>query len=148
MISVNVSSISLLINTNVEKITESDFFIYTVLWLNCVLTHQSRLWQGWGERGKVQTVAPMRMRALPATACPASRAAPTVRTTHPVWHERTAPFAWLCSPSSASACWSSSLAWCSSTTFAGIRSVLLHARNKHLGSRQTDWFLWSLIHLL
>lgn len=79
--------------------------------------------QRWEGRGKLQTVVPTQMRGPPATACPASRAAPTARTTLPAWHERTAPFAWPCFPSSASACWLSSLAWCSCTTFAGIRSV-------------------------
>ena len=93
--------------------------------------------QRWGGKAKLQTAVPMQTRVHPATACRVRRAAPSAKTTRRVWRERTAPFAWPSSPSSVSACWSSSLAWYSSTTFAGIRYVYIIITNIH-----------SVIHLL
>lgn len=60
--------------------------------------------QSLGERGKLDLVVWVKMKAPPATACLASKAVLSVKTTLPAWRWRTAPFAWRCSPSSVSAC--------------------------------------------
>lgn len=90
--------------------------------------------QRWEEtqRGAVPAAA---RTTRPGTACRASRAAPTARTTPPVWPRRTAPYGWPCCPSNVSVCWLSSSAWSSSTISAGTRCAAPNYR---------PWLIWTL----